>query len=52
MKCEKCGWKMDHRPRSFQEQFKEIIERQDKKGYWMHSNCGFKITQQRYSGRV
>jgi hypothetical protein len=31
MKCEKCGWEMDYRPRSFQEQLKEIIEGQDKR---------------------
>ena len=42
MKCKECGWEMDYRARSFQEQIREIIEERDKKGYWMCPNCGFK----------
>lgn len=42
MKCKKCGWEMDYRARSFQEQIREIIEERDKKGYWMCPTCGFK----------
>ena len=42
MKCKECGWEMDYRARSFQEQIREIIEERDKKGYWMCPNCNFK----------
>lgn len=38
--CKKCGWKMEYRPRSFQEQIREIIEKRDRKGYWKCPNCG------------
>ena len=31
---------MEYRPRSFQEQIKEVIEGQNKRGYWMCPNCG------------
>jgi Zn ribbon nucleic-acid-binding protein len=41
--CKKCGWKMDYRPRSFQEQIREIIGEQVKKGFWKCPNCGFII---------
>jgi hypothetical protein len=37
--CNKCGWKMVYRPRSFQEQISEIIGEQDKKGYWKCPKC-------------
>ena len=42
MKCKKCGWELEYIPRSFQEQTREIIGEQDRKGYWMCPNCGFK----------
>jgi ferredoxin-thioredoxin reductase catalytic subunit len=39
--CKKCGWKMEYRPRSFQEQIKEIVGEQEKRGYWMCPNCDY-----------
>ena len=39
--CKKCGWKLDYKPRSFQEQINEIIGKQEQRGYWECPNCGF-----------
>ena len=44
MKCKKCGWELEYIPRSFQEQIREIIGEQDRKGYWRCPNCNFKKT--------
>ena len=38
--CKKCGWIMEYKPRSFREQIREIIGKQDKRGYWERPNCG------------
>jgi len=39
---------MEYRPRSFQEQIKEIIGKQSKRGYWKCPNCGsIKISENR-----
>ena len=40
--CKKCGWMLEYRPRSFQEQIKEVIGGQKKKGYWICPNCSLK----------
>ena len=45
MKCKKCGWELEYIPRSFQEQIKEIIREQKRKGYWRCPNYGFKKGQ-------
>ena len=37
--CKKCGWKLDYQPRSFQEQIREIMGKQNKRGYWRCPNC-------------
>jgi len=37
--CKNCGWKMEYRPRSFQEYMKEIIGEESKRGYWECPNC-------------
>jgi len=42
MICKKCGWRLEYIPRSFQEQIREIIEGQKRKGYWRCPNCGYK----------
>ena len=42
MICKKCGWMLEYIPRSFQEQIKEVIAGQERKGYWRCPNCGFK----------
>ena len=41
--CNKCGWMMEYRPRSFQEYIQEIIGDKDKRGYWKCPNCGSMI---------
>ena len=37
--CKKCGWVLEYRPRSFQEQISEIIGKQKERGYWKCPNC-------------
>jgi ribosomal protein L34E len=41
--CKKCGWMLEYIPRSFQEQIKEVIDGQERKGYWRCPSCGFKM---------
>lgn len=38
--CEKCGWVMEYKPRSFQEHIQEIIGGQEKSGYLECPKCG------------
>ena len=41
--CKKCGWIMVYQPRSFQEQIKEFMGEQDRKGFWKCPNCNMII---------
>jgi len=38
--CNKCGWKMEYKPTSFQEYIKEVIEGKFEKGYYECPKCG------------
>lgn len=37
--CKKCGWKLEYRPRSFQEHIREIIGDNKERGKWICPNC-------------
>ena len=43
--CKKCGWIMQYKPRSHQEHIKEIIGKQNKRGFWECPKCGLVISE-------